>query len=85
MQRQDGTSRAIRRRAHDEDPDLVRFYLDEVGATPLLTAEQEVELAKRIEAGVYAAQLLRESASHGRSLSAARRRSWTWSRRATSV
>jgi len=74
MQRQDGTSRAIRRRAHDEDPDLVRFYLDEIGATPLLTAEQEVELAKRIEAGVYAAQLLREGASHGRSLSAARRR-----------
>src|SRR5262249_42959132 len=27
------------------DPDLVRFYLDEIGMTPLLTAEQEVELS----------------------------------------
>ena len=41
------------------DPDLVRAYLDEIGTVPLLTAEQEVDLAKRIEAGVYAAELLR--------------------------
>jgi RNA polymerase sigma factor (sigma-70 family) len=74
MPREDVTSRAIRRRALDEDPDLVRFYLDEIGSTPLLTAEQEVELAKRIEAGLYAAQLLRDAAAHGRPLSPTRRR-----------
>ncbi len=42
-------------------PDLVRRYLDEIGSVPLLTAAQEVELAKRIEAGMYAAELLREA------------------------
>ncbi len=41
--------------------DLVRSYLDEVGRTPLLTAAEEVELAKRIEAGLYAAELLRRA------------------------
>src|SRR3954452_24374917 len=38
--------------------DLVRVYLDGIGKTALLTAADEVELAKRIEAGVYAAHLL---------------------------
>jgi RNA polymerase sigma factor (sigma-70 family) len=39
--------------------DLVRVYLDDIGRTPLLTAAEEVELSKRIEAGVYATELLR--------------------------
>lgn len=43
----------------DAEPDLVRSYLNEIGRIPLLTASEEVELAKRIEAGVYAEQLLR--------------------------
>ncbi|HEY2950263.1 MAG TPA: RNA polymerase sigma factor SigB [Micromonosporaceae bacterium] len=34
--------------------DLVRAYLNGIGRTRLLTAAQEVELAKRIEAGLYA-------------------------------
>jgi RNA polymerase primary sigma factor/RNA polymerase nonessential primary-like sigma factor len=38
--------------------DLLGRYLIEIGGTPLLTAQQEVELAKRIEAGVYARYLL---------------------------
>ncbi len=38
--------------------DPVRQYLREIGRIPLLTAEQEVDLAKRIEAGVFAAEKL---------------------------
>ena len=38
--------------------DPVRAYLDAIGRVPLLSAADEVELAKRIEAGVYAAELL---------------------------
>jgi RNA polymerase primary sigma factor len=34
--------------------DSVHTYLKSIGRTSLLTAEQEVELAKRIEAGLYA-------------------------------
>jgi RNA polymerase sigma factor (sigma-70 family) len=34
--------------------DLVRAYLNGIGRTRLLTAEQEVDLAKRIEAGLFA-------------------------------
>ena len=40
--------------------DLVRVYLNTIGKTALLTAEQEVELSKRIEAGLYAERLLAE-------------------------
>ena len=40
--------------------DLVRAYLNGIGRTKLLTAEQEVQLAKRIEAGLYAEELLDE-------------------------
>jgi RNA polymerase nonessential primary-like sigma factor len=38
--------------------DLVRVYLNEIGKVSLLTAADEVELAKRIEAGLYATYLL---------------------------
>jgi RNA polymerase primary sigma factor len=38
--------------------DLVRIYLREIGRVPLLTAEDEVELAKCIEAGLFAEEKL---------------------------
>ena len=38
--------------------DLVRVYLNGIGKTALLNAADEVELAKRIEAGLYARHLL---------------------------
>ncbi len=34
--------------------DLVRVYLREIGRVPLLTADQEVDLARRVEAGLFA-------------------------------
>src|SRR5689334_5074377 len=59
------TAATTRTVSHDEDldaqgpsADLVRVYLNGIGKTALLTAEQEVELAKRIEAGVFAAHVL---------------------------
>jgi RNA polymerase nonessential primary-like sigma factor len=42
--------------------DLVRVYLNGIGKTALLTAAQEVELARRIEAGVFAQHVLDEAA-----------------------
>jgi RNA polymerase primary sigma factor len=38
--------------------DLVRIYLREIGRVPLLTAEDEVELAKAIEAGLFSEEKL---------------------------
>jgi RNA polymerase primary sigma factor len=38
--------------------DPVRMYLKEIGKVPLLTAEQEVDLAMRIEAGLMAEDML---------------------------
>ncbi|MDQ3824763.1 MAG: RNA polymerase sigma factor [Actinomycetota bacterium] len=40
--------------------DSVRAYLKQIGRVALLNAEQEVDLAKRIEAGLYAAEQLRQ-------------------------
>ncbi|MEJ6548314.1 sigma-70 family RNA polymerase sigma factor [Corynebacterium sp. USCH3] len=49
-----------RRRGNNENPsaDLVRVYLNGIGKTALLTADDEVELSKRIEVGLYAEHLL---------------------------
>jgi RNA polymerase primary sigma factor len=38
--------------------DLVRIYLREIGRVPLLTAQEEVDLAKAIEAGLFAEEKL---------------------------
>jgi RNA polymerase primary sigma factor len=42
--------------------DLVRIYLREIGRVPLLTAEEEVELAKSIEAGLFAEEKVARAA-----------------------
>jgi RNA polymerase sigma factor (sigma-70 family) len=57
--------------------DLVRQYLDEIGSFALLTADEEVALAKRIEAGVYAAAQLSGTATTTRQLPPSRRRDLT--------
>ncbi len=41
--------------------DLVRIYLREIGRVPLLTAHDEVQLAKSIEAGLFAEEKLQGS------------------------
>ncbi|MCW2599742.1 MAG: rpoD [Frankiales bacterium] len=54
--------------ALDEPPpgiDLVKAYLREIGRVPLLTAVEEVDLAKRIEAGLFGAERLRMNAEEG--------------------
>ena len=38
--------------------DPVRMYLNQIGKVPLLTAEQEVMIARRIEVGVFAGQIV---------------------------
>ena len=53
-----------------EDP--VRMYLKEIGKVPLLTADQEINLAKEMEAGLEAEKELAESKESGTKLSKAK-------------
>src|SRR5207244_7259544 len=59
----DEASEAIKQARRDAEltasADSVRAYLKQIGKVPLLNAEQEVELAKRIEAGLYSGERLR--------------------------
>src|SRR5947209_8803971 len=55
--------------------DPVKDYLKQIGKVPLLNAEQEVELAKRIEAGLFAEEKL---ARHGASMHGGERDDLTW-------
>jgi RNA polymerase primary sigma factor len=55
--------------------DPVKDYLKQIGKVPLLNAEQEVELAKRIEAGLFAEEKLAEG---GRQLSTDARIDLEW-------
>src|SRR4051794_20973307 len=59
--------------------DLVRVYLTDIGRVALLTAEQEVDLAKRIEAGLFAAEKLRAAdAKETKKIAAKLRRDLEW-------
>ena len=63
-------SEALRQARKDAEltasADSVRAYLKQIGKVALLNAEEEVELAKRIEAGLYATQKMTEFARVGR-------------------
>ncbi|MDO4928531.1 MAG: sigma-70 family RNA polymerase sigma factor [Corynebacterium sp.] len=58
----DNVDRGSRRGQSNDNPsaDLVRVYLNGIGKTDLLSAEEEVELAKSIEVGLYAEHLLND-------------------------
>jgi RNA polymerase primary sigma factor len=75
-------SEALRQARKDAEltasADSVRAYLKQIGKVALLNAEEEVELAKRIEAGLYATQLMTEHAERGDKLPAAQRRDMMW-------
>jgi RNA polymerase primary sigma factor len=58
--------------------DSVRMYLKQISRVALLTAEEEVDLARRIEAGLYAAERVRRSAGVTETLSAQLRRDLRW-------
>jgi RNA polymerase primary sigma factor len=58
--------------------DLVRAYLKEIGRVALLNAEQEVSLAKRIEAGLFAAEKLRASDVGEAKLTKTMRKDYVW-------
>ncbi|GLE53687.1 RNA polymerase sigma factor [Mycobacterium montefiorense] len=75
-------SEALRQARKDAEltasADSVRAYLKQIGKVALLNAEEEVELAKRIEAGLYGTQLMAEHAERGDKLPAAQRRDMMW-------
>ncbi|RAV13262.1 RNA polymerase sigma factor [Mycolicibacterium sp. GF69] len=75
-------SEALRQARKDAEltasADSVRAYLKQIGKVALLNAEEEVELAKRIEAGLYATQLMAELVEKGEKLPAAQRRDMMW-------
>ncbi|GAB2634904.1 RNA polymerase sigma factor [Nocardia goodfellowii] len=75
-------SEALRQARKDAEltasADSVRAYLKQIGKVALLNAEEEVELAKRIEAGLYAAEKMREWAEAGEKLPVATRRDFNW-------
>lgn len=51
--------------AQSPSADLVRVYLNGIGKTALLSASEEVDLAKQIEAGLYARHLLETHPRYG--------------------
>jgi RNA polymerase primary sigma factor len=75
-------SEALRQARKDAEltasADSVRAYLKQIGKVALLNAEEEVELAKRIEAGLYAAERVRRSEESTDKLSPQLRRDLRW-------
>ncbi|MBA3574070.1 MAG: RNA polymerase sigma factor [Pseudonocardiales bacterium] len=75
-------SEALRQARKDAEltasADSVRAYLKQIGKVALLNAEEEVELAKRIEAGLYAAERVRKVEEATEKLSPQLRRDLRW-------
>ncbi|RJQ82292.1 RNA polymerase sigma factor [Pseudonocardiaceae bacterium YIM PH 21723] len=75
-------SEALRQARKDAEltasADSVRAYLKQIGKVALLNAEEEVELAKRIEAGLYAAERVRRAEEENEKLSPQMRRDLRW-------
>ena len=75
-------SQALRHARKDAElavsADSVREYLKRIGKVALLNAEEEVALAKRIEAGLYAAERVRWSEDATEALSPQLRRDLRW-------
>ena len=75
-------SEALRQARKDAEltasADSVRAYLKQIGKVALLNAEEEVELAKRIEAGLYSTFKLQGFAERGERPTVAVRRDFSW-------
>ncbi|MCT1711028.1 RNA polymerase sigma factor [Dietzia cinnamea] len=75
-------SEALRQARKDAEltasADSVRAYLKQIGKVALLNAEEEVELAKRIEAGLYATWYMAQVTERGEKLTTAQRRDFKW-------
>ncbi|WP_130346941.1 RNA polymerase sigma factor [Herbihabitans rhizosphaerae] len=75
-------SEALRQARKDAEltasADSVRAYLKQIGKVALLNAEEEVELAKRIEAGLYAAERVRKAEDESEKLQPQMRRDLRW-------
>jgi RNA polymerase primary sigma factor len=75
-------SEALRQARKDAEmtasADSVRAYLKQIGKVALLNAEEEVDLAKRIEAGLYGAERLRQLETAGEKLPLQQRRDLSW-------
>ena len=75
-------SEALRQARKDAEmtasADSVRAYLKQIGKVALLNAEEEVDLAKRIEAGLYGAERLRQSEETSEKMSTQMRRDLRW-------
>jgi RNA polymerase primary sigma factor len=75
-------SKALRQARKDaqltSSADSVRAYLKQIGKVALLTAEEEVDLAQRIEAGLYAAERLCQAGDATETLSPQLHRDLRW-------
>jgi len=75
-------SEALRQARKDAEmtasADSVRAYLKQIGKVALLNAEEEVDLAKRIEAGLYGAERLRQAEEANEKLTMQVKRDLRW-------
>ena len=81
----DEESEALKQARRDAEltasADSVRAYLKQIGKVALLNAEEEVDLAKRVEGGLYAAEKMRQLREAGAEVPMQLRRDLNWVRR----